>query len=383
MRSDTRKVLHDELEKRSATLLDRIIARMRAEMSAYAHFDHAILASTAEPTLQRLLEAVGQHRALTPDELRTLTELGELRGRQGIALPDMFAAWRIGVRTVTDDMIAIGRAAGIAESELLDLTTEVLDTTDLAIHTLAHGHHNVEHELTRQDQQRRTDLVRGILFGTLGPAEIRFRAEQYGLDPSRIYRAVRARPTATSTMSTLERAIGSSVGTTAPHGMVAQIDGDLAGFLTEPPLENLGATIGYGPAAELNQMESSFQRATRAMTTAAAFHLTGTFDLAALGLLPAVLADSEIGDELVARYLVPLGAGDSADAIRETVECYLATDMRADLTAQAMHLHTNTVRYRLRRFEELAGADLHNPNHLLETWWAIQRTRLDTSVHPA
>jgi hypothetical protein len=380
--SDVRHVLHDALEKRSADLLDRIIDRMLVEIPAYAHLDHTALAPTAAPTLQRLLEAVGQHRTVTADELHTLTEHGEVRGRQGIPLPDMFAAWRIAVRTVTGDMIATGRAAGIADGDLLDLTTEVLDTTDTAIHAMAHGHHNAEHELTRQDQHRRTDLVRGILFGTLGPAEIRVRAEQYGLAPNRTYRAIRARLTPTLSVPTLERAIGITAGTAAPRGMVALIDGDLAGFLVEPPPDNLDTAIGYGPASDLNRMESSFQRATRAMTTAAAFHLTGAYDLAALGLLPAVLADSEIGDELVARHIAPLGIGDGADAIRHTVQRYLTTDMRADLTAQAMHLHTNTVRYRLRRYEELTGADLHNPNHLLEIWWAIQRTRLDTPSHP-
>jgi len=279
-------------------------------------------------------------------------------------------------------MIGIGRAAGIAEGDLLDLITEVLDATDIAIHAMAHGHHKAEHELARQDQHRRADLVRGILFGTVGAAEIQVRAEQYGLAANRTYHAIRARLTPTLTVPAIERAIGITAGATAPRGMVALIDGDLAGFLVGPPPDNLDTAIGYGPAVELNRMESSFQRATRAMATAAAFHLTGAYDLTGLGLLPAVLADSEIGDELVARYITPLGVGHSAEAIRHTVQRYLTTDMRADLTAQAMHLHTNTVRYRLRRFEELTGADLHNPNHLLETWWAIQRTRLDTPPHP-
>jgi hypothetical protein len=85
--SDVRQMLHDALDKRSADLLDRIIDRMRVEIPAYAHLDHAALTSTAAPTLQRLLEAVGQHRTLTPDELRTLTEHGEVRGRQASRCP--------------------------------------------------------------------------------------------------------------------------------------------------------------------------------------------------------------------------------------------------------------------------------------------------------
>ncbi|HEY0449248.1 helix-turn-helix domain-containing protein [Actinophytocola sp.] len=66
--------------------------------------------------------------------------------------------------------------------------------------------------------------------------------------------------------------------------------------------------------------------------------------------------------------------GDEAGQVR----CrYLTLGMRADLTAERMSVHHNTVRYRLRRYEELTGIDLRDPNHALEAWWALQRTRID------
>jgi hypothetical protein len=88
------------------------------------------------------------------------------------------------------------------------------------------------------------------------------------------------------------------------------------------------------------------------MTTAAAFGLTGVYDLNELGLLPAVLDEQEVGDELVRRYITPLGNGDAAETLLETVRHYLKVGMRADIAAKQLFVHHNTVRYRLRRYED-------------------------------
>jgi DNA-binding PucR family transcriptional regulator len=112
------------------------------------------------------------------------------------------------------------------------------------------------------------------------------------------------------------------------------------------------------------------------MTTATAFGLTGTYDLGRLGLLPAVLADTDVAEELTRRYITPLGTGEAIQPILDTIRRYLTLGMRADLTAKHMSVHHNTVRYRLRRYEELTGVDLRDPNRALEAWWALQRNRL-------
>jgi DNA-binding PucR family transcriptional regulator len=65
--------------------------------------------------------------------------------------------------------------------------------------------------------------------------------------------------------------------------------------------------------------------------------------------------------------------------ILETVQRYLTLGMRADVTAEHMSVHDNTVRYRLRRYEELTGVDLRDANCALEAWWALQRACLDHS----
>jgi DNA-binding PucR family transcriptional regulator len=38
-------------------------------------------------------------------------------------------------------------------------------------------------------------------------------------------------------------------------------------------------------------------------------------------------------------------------------------------------VHPNTLRHRLRRFEEATGANLRRPTDLVELWWALERRR--------
>ena len=41
--------------------------------------------------------------------------------------------------------------------------------------------------------------------------------------------------------------------------------------------------------------------------------------------------------------------------------------------AQRLFIHANTVRYRLRRYEELTGTDLSVTDEAFRVWWAIHR----------
>jgi DNA-binding PucR family transcriptional regulator len=97
-----------------------------------------------------------------------------------------------------------------------------------------------------------------------------------------------------------------------------------------------------------------------------------------------VIADADVGDELLRRVIDPvLEQGTTGEAVLETVMRYLENDLRLEVTAQEMYLHVNTVRYRLRRFEELAAMSLRHVDDLVQIWWAIQRHRLATPPDPA
>ena len=161
------------------------------------------------------------------------------------------------------------------------------------------------------------------------------------------------------------------------RGLAALLDGDLVGFVLDPLPGTIAARVGVGPRAALHELANSFRLATRALEAAAATQASGPVAMEQLGLWPAVIADRDVGDELLRRIIAPvLAQGRTGEAVLDTVVRYLDNDLRLEVTAEEMFLHVNTVRYRLRRFEELSGMGLRRVNDLVQVWWAIQRHRL-------
>ncbi|MFF4494879.1 PucR family transcriptional regulator [Streptomyces sp. NPDC001546] len=69
-----------------------------------------------------------------------------------------------------------------------------------------------------------------------------------------------------------------------------------------------------------------------------------------------------------ARVLGPLAAEESASAamLRETLETFLAHNGSWARTGESLHLHVNTVHYRIQRIEVLTGLDLARLDHRLD-----------------
>jgi purine catabolism regulator len=64
-----------------------------------------------------------------------------------------------------------------------------------------------------------------------------------------------------------------------------------------------------------------------------------------------------------------------------TVQTWMERDRQNTLAAQALHLHPNTLAYRLRRFEEVSGRDLRSTSDLSELWLALRALgHLDVDV---
>jgi DNA-binding PucR family transcriptional regulator len=159
--------------------------------------------------------------------------------------------------------------------------------------------------------------------------------------------------------------------------MIMSLDRDLAGIATRPPAALPGIVTGIGPPARLESLPAAFALASRVLQTALAFGQEGAFTLADLSIRPAIVADDALGDAFAARYLEPLaGLGRLGAELEETLRTWFDQGMRVDDTARALHVHANTLRHRLRRFEEATGTTLRDPRHLVELWWALERRRL-------
>ncbi|MCP2315488.1 PucR C-terminal helix-turn-helix domain-containing protein [Nocardia amikacinitolerans] len=350
------------VRQRAPELVDRVVARARAEMAAYASLPAATIAASTSSVVVRLLDALHDGHPLTSGDLAAVREFGETRARQGISLADIQNGWRIAVREIFAELTDAAAVTGVADRTLLRLTPALLDLVDAAVVPYSGGHRDVEIAAARHDEQFRAEFTRAALLGTLGPGDLRIRAQQLGVDPEAEYRAYRARA---------ETPLDSAP-SLPTRGFVTTVDGDIAGFVEKSRSPVVGGVVGLGPPTRLEDLARSFRLAGRVLTTAQMFGRTGTVDLDSVGVLPAIAADTDLGAELVRRYLASLGGGESARTIIDTVESYLDTGLRVEATAERLVVHPNTVRYRLSRFEELTGADLRAAHTALEVWWAVQ-----------
>ena len=238
-----------------------------------------------------------------------------------------------------------------------------------------HGGHRdrggADLEAALDAEQKRGAFVRALLSGALDRSVLSLQAAAFGLDPDRYYLPFRARSGKDA------RALVALLVPYFPHTTppVTLFDGDVAGLLARRPSPRLrgDAVVGIGPAVRPAEAVDAFDRATRALDTAWRFGMTGVFDLADLGLHAAVVAEAEIGMLLHERYLTPVR--DLPD-VERTVVTYLEGGMHVEDAARALFVHPNTLRNRLRRFEELTGADLRDHRTLAELWWALAHQRL-------
>ena len=145
-----------------------------------------------------------------------------------------------------------------------------------------------------------------------------------------------------------------------------------------------GWAAAIGPAVPLARAALSLRWATDALA------------LARAGVIPAgggpvrcdqhlstllILADEDLARTLRSRRLAPLARlrPGQRDRIAETLLAWLQLGENAAEVAQQIHVHPQTVRYRLRQIQELFGDQLRDPDRRFELQLALRVRRLDGS----
>ncbi len=373
------------MELARASSVEALLVRLGAERDrlverAIQAFDSGHPALPALPAEERRrgffavlplgLAAVGEDREPTEDELDRVRDLAARRARQGLSLEATVNAYRAGGALVMDEATRLGQESGVPAADLLRLTRRFWLWLEVVATEVADAYHEAE-EATDAGSGR-ADALRGLLEGTVGPAELDATAAVLGLDPGRPYVACFAAPAAGVPAHRLRLALEAAGGPGSVR--TDAVDGVVAGLLAHRPDDLPGAVVGAGASTPLAVVAGAAAEARAALDTALAFGLEpGTYALEDLGLLPAVVHDAATGERAVERCFGPF---DDPEPIAETLRVLLEADRHVEEAARALEIHPNTLRYRTRRFEEATGLELGRTDHVVLVWWALQRRRL-------
>jgi PucR C-terminal helix-turn-helix domain len=292
---------------------------------------------------------------------------GELR--EGRSLESLLAAYRLGARVAWRGLAQAGEAAGLAPATMYRTAEALFAYIDELSAASAEGHAG---ERSRRAGER--EARRRVLLGRLLAAPPPSLEEVAELARDAGWRAM-------DTVAALAwpAAGGERVGRRLPgDSLVAPWEGALLALLGDPQAPGLDAVLAralggcraaLGPPVPLARAGESARRALATLRLGRP-GLASARDLAPELL---VAADPETARDLAARRLAPLGE------LRPSARARLAATLRAWLehqgdvraTAGELHVHTQTVRYRLGQLREVFGDALDDGRARLELSLAL------------
>ncbi|WP_067701123.1 PucR family transcriptional regulator [Nocardia jejuensis] len=362
------RVLSDDTSDLAAMLFERF----RREVPSYDALDADAVTPSIADAFQRLTTALREAREFTPAELAEYRAYGGLRAEQGIPLEAMLRTWQIAIHEIFQQISGSPLWREVTSATAGRILGALLSVSDQATVAFSAGHRDAEARMSRRLDSRRDDLVRALFGGRLSVDELRRQVQHFGLRLDERYAAFRVIVVDAAVVEQTEWEFRQLAACRPPHGLAAMLDGDVVGVCSAEPgsLSVAGAYVGVGPLADIDQLSRSFDIASRVAEAARLFDRLGEHTLTDMGILTAVVGNSDVGAAMCERFIVPVENADPS--ILQTVDCYLSTGLNASEAAQKLYLHHNTVRNRLARFEELTGASFKDAGVAVQVWWALR-----------
>jgi putative transposase len=321
----------------------------------------------------RALHAIVAPAAAELDEAEATTRE---RFAGGIPVEEIIRAFRISIGLIQERFLAICVERQVPATATLAGSRVLWVLGDSFITRVITAYHALDFDQALQDAQRRARQIRSILTGHTTP-ETAGELARYRIAPSASYAAVRC-VTDPSSAEATRRAIERSGSLPTRPALVTVDDGECVGIVARRPTVEDGRVIGIGPFAPLREMPSSFRVASRAFDVARRLGRPGVSGLEDLTWRLAAVDQSEVTEFLRRRYLDPLREeGAFGEVLVDTLRVYLGHGLNVTETAKALVTHPNTLRYRLRRVEELTDRDLGSLDTLVELTWALEVCRAE------
>src|SRR4051812_15772504 len=371
-------------------LSDAIIAAIGAEVPAYARplegpFGRALRVGV-RTALARFVDGIQDPASEDPDARRLYVELGRAEFRGGRSLDALLSAYRIGARLAWERFVAAGEAAGHEPATLYRLASAIFSYIDGISADSVEGFAQERAETEGERQRRRRALARLLARDDVPVEEVHDLARLAGwARPAAVAALVVGGPAnGDGSEEPLEAdRLASRLGGDA----IAAVDGATAvAWLPDPEAPGRraqlaaaldGTPAAIGPAVALPRAAHSLARARAAHALLLEGRLPEQPIVAADDHLCELMlhgGDTTLAADLAARVLAPLSElrPKAAVRLRETLRAWLDHPGQVQAVAERLHVHPQTVRYRVAQLRELFGDSLDDPDARFELALALR-----------
>ena len=371
----------DTLRAQLPEVAERCVAAIIDEVPSYAHALRGAMVDTIEESVQvalggflRMAASTASGDVSTPmrPALDGAYALGRGEARSGRSMNSLLAAYRVGARVAWREMSATTADAGVDARNLGRFAELVFAYIDGLSAASVSGHAD---ELAASDrvQERRRERLAAALIEGGGEQELRVLAQRATWPvPTHLTAVLLPEAAAGAVLTQLGSRclrITEEPSDSDQSELVTLLAPDMAGPGRVHLLRTLRGHRAYvGPTRPWLDVAESHRRARRAR----ALDLGGPRDAPVdteAHLAELVLhADRAAYADLRERALAPLKGQSPATAERlsETLGAWLLHQGRRDAVAAELHVHPQTVRYRMGQIRELFGDRLHDPQRVLE-----------------
>ncbi|MCR6483819.1 helix-turn-helix domain-containing protein [Amycolatopsis sp. OK19-0408] len=349
------------------TVVDELVKVARGKSPAVARLPEAENRRHIQVLLSAALRATASPGQ---GDYTTAEALGADRAAQGVPLTELLRGVQAGRTHAARVAVERARAAGVPDDAILETILDADRYTGALEHHIVKGYHAAELQLSRTVRDARTQLLRTLLLAGHPPAPEELR--RAGLPPEGQYCCVVSDVSDPAQARVLEQALLEF------GGVYGLVEGRLTGLAARPPagipLADDVLLVVAPPAAV-----PALREVHGLCTAAARIAGRGYHDLTALAGEVALSAQPLLGDLLTSTLLGALDPGNAFHhELAATALAYLDHGRRLRPTAEHLHLHPNTVRYRLDRLAELTPLVLaeNSGGRVLDAvrpWWALHR----------
>ncbi|MGZ0153464.1 PucR family transcriptional regulator [Kribbella sp. WER1] len=321
---------------------------------------------------------------------------GRRRAEQSVPLPEVLQAFRIGFTVLWEGLVAyVRRTWEPDEADALLTAASILwrlsDEQSLAV---TEEYRATTAALLLARQQQRSALVEALLSGHPGPQGGPWEAASLlGFAPNSrmIVVAAETRGLAEESLPGIEKEL-------AGHGVVSgwrltpalqlgliSLPADSGLSILSMLQDTATARTGVSPPYDsLSETPRALRLARTALVTVPAGRTeVQVFDASPLAGMMAM--DPREGRRIAEQVFGPVLAlpPDDRAVLLDTLNAHLDHGGSAELAGESLRCHPNTIRYRLRRLQELTGRSLNDPRQASELAAAAYAVRLLPLTTPA
>ncbi len=271
---------------------------------------------------------------------------------------------------------AAARRQGADPEELGLLAEAIFAYIDELSADSVEGYAQAQREQEGERQRRRRELLALLLRDPPAPdAEIRSAAQAAGW---RLPRSAAPLAVAEGDLARVGRRLSADALVASVRGVGCALVSGAAGASRRAELERAtrGVTAALGPTVPRAELGESWSIASAALRAAESGVIEGGGLIEAEEHLPELLLfeSGGVAERLAERRLAPLEELTPAGRARmeETALAFVQHGGNAAAMARALHLHPQTIRYRLGRLRELFGDALGDPDARFELELALR-----------